>query len=55
MLERIPLRVNDTQVIAAPLFHAWGFSHLLLGLSRCATNVLARRFDPEMTVRAVST
>ena len=46
MLERIPLRLGDIQVIAAPLFHAWGFSHLLLGLSRCTTNVLARRFDP---------
>ncbi len=54
LLERIPMRVGDTQVIAAPLFHAWGFSHLLLGLSRCATNVLARRFDPEMTLRATS-
>jgi fatty-acyl-CoA synthase len=54
LLERIPLRVNDTQVIAAPLFHAWGFSHLLLGLSRCTTNVLARRFDAESTLQAVS-
>lgn len=54
LLERIPLRVTDTQVIAAPLFHAWGFSHLLLGLSRCTTNVLARKFDPEMTLRATS-
>jgi fatty-acyl-CoA synthase len=55
LLERIPMRVGDTQVIAAPLFHAWGFSHLLLGLSRCTTNVLARKFDPEMTLRAAST
>ncbi|HEY5663522.1 MAG TPA: AMP-binding protein [Ilumatobacter sp.] len=54
LLERIPLRVNDTQVVAAPLFHAWGFSHLLLGLSRCATHVLARRFDAEQTLRATS-
>ena len=54
LLERMPMRVGDTQVIAAPLFHAWGFSHLLLGLSRCATNVLARKFDPEITLRAAS-
>ena len=54
LLERMPMRVGDTQVIAAPLFHAWGFSHLLLGLSRCATTVLARKFDPELTVRATS-
>lgn len=49
VLDRIPLRAGDVQVLAAPLFHAWGFSHLLLGLSRCTTNVLRRRFDPEQT------
>ncbi len=54
LLDRMPLRVGDTQVIAAPLFHAWGFSHLLLGLSRCTTTVLARRFDPGLTLRATS-
>ena len=50
LLERIPLRAGDTTMIAAPLFHAWGFSHLLLGLSRAATMVLSRRFDPERTL-----
>ena len=54
VLDRIPLRSGDTQVIAAPLFHAWGFSHLLLGLSRCATNVVRRRFDPEQTFHLVA-
>lgn len=54
VLDRIPLRLGDTQVIAAPLFHAWGLSHLMLGLARCATNVLHRRFDAEQTLRAVT-
>ncbi|HSJ90774.1 MAG TPA: AMP-binding protein [Ilumatobacter sp.] len=49
VLDRIPLRAGDVQVIAAPLFHAWGFSHLLLGLSRCSTTVVRRRFEPEQT------
>jgi fatty-acyl-CoA synthase len=53
LVERIPLRMGDTQVVAAPLFHAWGLTHLLLGLGRCATQVLTRRFDPETTLRAV--
>ncbi len=53
VVERIPLRLGDTQVIAAPMFHSWGLSHLLLGLSRSATNVVARRFDPELTLAAV--
>ena len=51
--QRIPLRVRDTQVVAAPLFHAWGLLHLLLGLSRSATTVLHRRFDPAVTLDAV--
>ena len=54
VLDRIPLRLGDTQVIAAPLFHAWGLSHLMLGLARCATNVLHRRFDPEQTLRSLT-
>ena len=54
VLERIPFRPGDTQVIAAPLFHAWGLTNLLLGLARCTTNVLARRFDADATLRATS-
>ncbi len=54
VLDLIPLRLGDTQVVAAPLFHAWGLSHILLGLSRCTTNVLARRFDPQRTLAALS-
>ena len=37
VLERIPLRARDTVVVAAPLFHAWGLSHLMMGLGRNAT------------------
>jgi fatty-acyl-CoA synthase len=54
VLERIPFRPGDTQVIAAPLFHAWGLTNLLFGIGRCATNVLARRFEPERALRATS-
>jgi fatty-acyl-CoA synthase len=51
VLDAIPLRLGDVQVVPAPLFHAWGLSHLLLGLARCATTVLATRFDPDATLR----
>lgn len=54
VLARIPLRARDTQVLAAPLFHAWGLAHLGLGLARCATTIVARRFDPGQTLAAVS-
>jgi fatty-acyl-CoA synthase len=54
VLERIPFRLGDTQVIAAPLFHGWGLTNLLLGIGRCTTNVLSRRFDAAATLRATS-
>jgi fatty-acyl-CoA synthase len=53
VLQRIPLRVRDTQVVAAPMFHAWGLLHLLLGLSRSATTVVQPHFDASATLEAV--
>jgi fatty-acyl-CoA synthase len=40
-------------MIAAPMFDMWGFLHLTLGLRLASTLVLAWRFDPEETLRAV--
>ncbi len=51
ILDSIPLRLGDTQVVSAPVFHAWGLSHLLLGLARSATTVLTRRFDARATLQ----
>ena len=54
VLSRIPLRSRETTVVAAPLFHAWGFAHVTLGMALGSTIVLQRRFDPEATLRAVA-
>ena len=54
MLSRIPLRARETTMIAAPLFHSWGFAHLALGLTLSSTYVLRRRFDPEETLAATA-
>jgi fatty-acyl-CoA synthase len=54
MFSRIPLRADETTVIAAPLFHSWGFAHFMLGLSLNSTYVLRRKFDPEGTLQAIS-
>ena len=40
-------------MIAAPLFHSWGFFHFVISLPTASTIVLRRRFDPEETLRAV--
>ena len=38
-------------MIAAPLFHSWGFAHFVLGLALNSTYVLRRKFDPEETLQ----
>ena len=53
MFSRIPLRAGEKTMIAAPLFHSWGFAHFLLGLSLSSTYVLQRKFDPERTLEAI--
>jgi acyl-CoA synthetase (AMP-forming)/AMP-acid ligase II len=53
LLSKIPLRARETTVIAAPLFHSWGFAHFSIGLSLSSTYVLRRRFDPEATLKTV--
>jgi len=54
MLDRIPWRAERTVVIAAPMFHAWGFGQLLIAASMTCTIVTRRRFDPEATLKMVA-
>jgi acyl-CoA synthetase (AMP-forming)/AMP-acid ligase II len=53
-LSRIPMHARETTMIAAPLFHSWGFAHFNLGLLLGSQLVLRRRFDPEGTLAAVA-
>jgi acyl-CoA synthetase (AMP-forming)/AMP-acid ligase II len=53
LIDKIPFRSRQTMMIAAPLFHSWGFFHFVMSLPTAATMVLRRRFDPEETLRAV--
>jgi acyl-CoA synthetase (AMP-forming)/AMP-acid ligase II len=54
MFSKIPLRAGEPTMIAAPMFHSWGFAHFMLGLSLSSTYILQRRFDPEGTLRAIA-
>jgi acyl-CoA synthetase (AMP-forming)/AMP-acid ligase II len=54
LFSKIPLKARETTVIAAPMFHSWGFAHFLLSLPLLSTLVLRRKFDPEETLRAVA-
>jgi acyl-CoA synthetase (AMP-forming)/AMP-acid ligase II len=50
LLAMIPLKAREKTMIAAPMFHSWGFVHFTLGMSLSSTLVLSRRFDPEQTL-----
>jgi acyl-CoA synthetase (AMP-forming)/AMP-acid ligase II len=50
LLSVIPLRARERTMIAAPLFHAWGFANWALGISLASTVVLKRKFDEEATL-----
>jgi len=54
LFDRIPYRRGQTMMIAAPMFHSWGFLHFMVGLATGSTLVLRRRFDPEETLRATA-
>jgi acyl-CoA synthetase (AMP-forming)/AMP-acid ligase II len=53
LIDKIPFRSRETMMIAAPLFHSWGFFHFIMSLPTASTMVLRRRFDPEGTLQAV--
>ncbi len=54
LFSKIPLKARETTMIAAPMFHSWGFAHFLLGLPLVSTLVLRRRFEAEDTLAAVA-
>src|SRR3712207_660040 len=44
------MRAQEPIMVAAPLFHSWGFIHFNIGFGIGSTLVLRRKFDPEMTL-----
>ena len=53
MFDRIPWRAEETTMVAAPMFHAWGFGQLAVSATLACTVVMRRRFDPEATLELV--
>jgi acyl-CoA synthetase (AMP-forming)/AMP-acid ligase II len=53
-LSKIPLRAEEPWMVAAPMFHSWGFAHFTLGMALGAQLVLRRKFDPEGTLSAIA-
>ncbi|WP_168703558.1 AMP-binding protein [Gordonia paraffinivorans] len=53
MLDRIPWRAGESTVIAAPIFHAWGFGQAAISATMTCTMIMRRRFDPVATLDLV--
>jgi fatty-acyl-CoA synthase len=49
-VERLPLRAREITMLTSPVFHATGFSQLVMAMALGSTVVLHRRFDPEKTL-----
>ncbi|HEX8074087.1 MAG TPA: AMP-binding protein [Thermoleophilaceae bacterium] len=54
LLDRIPLKAREKTLIAAPLFHTWGFTHFTYAMMLSSTIVLQRKFDPERTLAGIA-
>jgi acyl-CoA synthetase (AMP-forming)/AMP-acid ligase II len=54
LFSKIPFKARETTMIAAPMFHSWGFAHFTLGMGLASTLVLRRKFDPETMLQAVA-
>ena len=54
LFSKIPLRTRENTMIAAPMFHSWGFAHFTLGMALSSTLVLRRKFSEEGTLSAVA-
>ncbi|MFI5779151.1 AMP-binding protein [Nocardia sp. NPDC051570] len=54
LLSRIPMQMNETMLIPAPLFHTWGLGALQISTPIRATVVLSERFDAEDCLRLVA-
>jgi acyl-CoA synthetase (AMP-forming)/AMP-acid ligase II len=53
ILDRTPWHAEESVVVVAPMFHAWGFSQLIFAASMACTVVTRRKFDPEATLELI--
>jgi fatty-acyl-CoA synthase len=54
ILSRMPLRTEERTMLAAPMFHSWGYLHFTMGFALGSTLVMRRRFTPEGTLQAIA-
>lgn len=53
VLDAFPVKVRGTTLIAAPLFHSWGWMHHRLATLLDATEIVMRRSDPQRILELI--
>jgi fatty-acyl-CoA synthase len=53
VVSRVPWRAEETTVVAAPMFHAWGYGQMVMCALMSCTMVIRRKFDPEGTLALI--
>jgi fatty-acyl-CoA synthase len=55
VLDAFPVKMRGTTLIAAPLFHSWGWMHHRLATLLDATEIVMRRSDPQRILELIDT
>jgi fatty-acyl-CoA synthase len=54
LLSKVPFRAGEPTMLCAPIFHALGFSHMLLGVALGSTLILHRKYNPEAVLDSLA-
>jgi fatty-acyl-CoA synthase len=53
LLSKVPFHAREATELCAPMFHALGFAHAMLGVGLGSTLVVRRRFDPQAALESL--
>jgi fatty-acyl-CoA synthase len=54
ILSKVPFRARESTYVAAPMFHALGFTEMVVTVSLGTTVVMRRRFKPELVLEDIA-
>ena len=54
ILSKVPFRARESTYVAAPMFHALGFTEMIVTVSLGSTVVVRRRFAPELVLADIA-
>jgi fatty-acyl-CoA synthase len=54
ILSKVPFKARESTYVAAPMFHALGFTEMIVTVSLGSTVVVRRRFSPELVLEDIA-